>query len=592
MSFFERIFGSGKNQPEKKQPEQPKPSEPRVTPAQRTAEVGLIKYHIVCDDATTRLAEQAHQFHPGEGFAILITFEEAVSSLCDGKARKSLVIRGTVKCVCKTTYPFEIDYIWDAGGPERCPSCGKETHLGTASGRRAPVGDKALIITVTTNDRRRVGVSIDSILPGKGEGVFGRSEKSKPAVPANTLAQSDREATAVLVAEALKIIEAQVRISRGAISVQSSGSEGKAMEAARKLEQAHKLHPENALLHYAYASALDLAAQGSSAAAEMKRLADSNPGFLLARFATASQDRGKYPLFTLPPWGPASTSVHPAISATVKTGVLIAVRDGLTPRAALFVRDAQGDFQDAQALESARIDITTMISPITKPQIVALYANVWDNPRSPYTIEAFDLPLGPRGSKGRLNYEFLCLQEDIDFAVIDRSDRILLNKRISIPPAMQQTNRQILKLLTQAPDGPEVSDAQLHNALTEHKCRVPLSAVRYSSEPAGSDPRKAAEGSHGNKRATPTMTDRPKEKESVGSSTSFTATQADLIVELVTLVKRDNSGFANRPRIREIGQELNRQGGMKLMQQAYYKVRATGAYFSQDIWHEIGEWEQ
>jgi hypothetical protein len=48
----------------------------------------------------------------------------------------------------------------------------------------------------------------------------------------------------------------------------------------------------------------------------------------------------------------------------------------------------------------------------------------------------------------------------------------------------------------------------------------------------------------------------------------------------------------NRPRIRQIGEELNQQGGMKLMRQAYSKVRATGTYFSQDIWDGIGEWEQ
>jgi hypothetical protein len=72
--------------------------------------------------------------------------------------------------------------------------------------------------------------------------------------------------------------------------------------------------------------------------------------------------------------------------------------------------------------------------------------------------------------------------------------------------------------------------------------------------------------------------------------------QADLFVtlvnELITLVRKDNSGFANSPRIRQIGEELNRQGGMKLMQQAYGMVRATGLYFSQDIWDGIGEWQQ
>ena len=65
-----------------------------------------------------------------------------------------------------------------------------------------------------------------------------------------------------------------------------------------------------------------------------------------------------------------------------------------------------------------------------------------------------------------------------------------------------------------------------------------------------------------------------------------------LFNELVGLVKKDNSGFAEKTRIREIGEELNRRGGFKLMQEAYYHVRNTGTYFSQDIWHRIGEWEQ
>ena len=61
--------------------------------------------------------------------------------------------------------------------------------------------------------------------------------------------------------------------------------------------------------------------------------------------------------------------------------------------------------------------------------------------------------------------------------------------------------------------------------------------------------------------------------------------------ELVQLVGSDG-GFANRPRIREIGEELNRQGGIDLMRQFYYAVRREGPYFSQDIWHRIGSWEQ
>lgn len=66
----------------------------------------------------------------------------------------------------------------------------------------------------------------------------------------------------------------------------------------------------------------------------------------------------------------------------------------------------------------------------------------------------------------------------------------------------------------------------------------------------------------------------------------------DLLNELITLVKKDNSGFTNKARIREIGEEFNRTGGIKQMQQAYYLVRNTGLYFSQDIWDGIGEWRE
>ena len=70
---------------------------------------------------------------------------------------------------------------------------------------------------------------------------------------------------------------------------------------------------------------------------------------------------------------------------------------------------------------------------------------------------------------------------------------------------------------------------------------------------------------------------RKKAEDLIASAPRLDVKQPDLFVnllnELITLVKKDNSGFANKSRIREIGEELNRQGGMKQMQQAYYLVR-------------------
>jgi uncharacterized Zn finger protein (UPF0148 family) len=89
---------------------------------------------------------------------------------------------------------------------------------------------------------------------------------------------------------------------------------------------------------------------------------------------------------------------------------------------------------------------------------------------------------------------------------------------------------------------------------------------------------------------------RKKAADMIASAPRVEVKQPDLFVkllnELIPLVKKDKGGFANKARIREIGEELNRLGGMKQMQQAYRLVRNTGVYFSQDIWDGIGEWRE
>lgn len=64
-----------------------------------------------------------------------------------------------------------------------------------------------------------------------------------------------------------------------------------------------------------------------------------------------------------------------------------------------------------------------------------------------------------------------------------------------------------------------------------------------------------------------------------------------LIAELTRLVATDNAGFTHEARIKAIGEELRRKGGIDLMRQAYYAVRQKGIYFSQIIWHGIGSWQ-
>jgi hypothetical protein len=92
---------------------------------------------------------------------------------------------------------------------------------------------------------------------------------------------------------------------------------------------------------------------------------------------------------------------------------------------------------------------------------------------------------------------------------------------------------------------------------------------------------------------------RPKLRELWAGIGGWPDTYADpLVDELVELLERDardpatQGGFGHRDRIRAIGEALDRFGGIELMKKVYYRVRERGPYFSQDIWHLIGEWRE
>lgn len=279
-----------------------------------------------------------------------------------------------------------------------------------------------------------------------------------------------------LVTEALEIIESKaVQIVPGG-TISFSGDTSPAMRAAEKLEQAHHLQPDDPWLHYAWASALHLAMQYKTARGEMERLSEAHPNFHWAKFAVDGWERWDG-LFTLPPWYPGIKTVHPAISAEVKRGYVLGTRQGIQPRATLFLRDASGDFQGLSTLASTRIDITTVLSD-TEPLLAVVYARIWDKPKDPYQVEALGLPLYPRGSKLRCKYEYLCLQEGIDFAIIDNHDRILLNKRFPIPDRMKKSHAELFNRFSASP-GRGYSDAELIGAVRSFQSRFSPSDVRY-----------------------------------------------------------------------------------------------------------------
>jgi hypothetical protein len=304
--------------------------------------------------------------------------------------------------------------------------------------------------------------------------IFGKTKKSVKE-PLGTKSLSTEASN--YISEALSIIESQVDIKPEMVHIASTGSEGKVMEAARKFDAAFQLHPETPLLHYAYASCLHLSMQYKSAEDEMRKCAETHPEFILAKLALEGLEKWQS-MFTLPPWGTKTNAVHPALSQILNTSILLAVRDSIVPRSAIFLRDAQGDFQDIQALRSARITLGSVISPVKDPQVIGIYAKIYDNPSNPYDVEILEIPFRPRGDKTRARYEYLCIQEDIDFVVIDRNDRILVNKRLSIPQNMRTTDKEIFKML-EASEGIEVSTSQLMTSIMEHQRKFAPSDVRY-----------------------------------------------------------------------------------------------------------------
>ena len=293
-------------------------------------------------------------------------------------------------------------------------------------------------------------------------------------VPADYSLTNISEEASNLISEALKIIETQVKFE-----VVGSGN---VMDAAGKLEAAHKLHPENPLVHYTYASSLFLAKQYKSAREAMEDCAHSHPEFLLAQFAIKSWNNGEWKsLFQLLPCGPDTRIIPPVISELVKKTIMLPVRDGIRPRASLFFRDVQ-EIIDVEALQKATITLATAISPvpcaITDPQVVGVYAKICDNPSNPLVIESPQIPFGPYGNSARSTFEYFCLQEDMDVVIMDCQDRILLNKRIPFSSTMKETNMNILTSRYSS-EGRNYSLVEVMNAIQRYQSQVSFSAVQF-----------------------------------------------------------------------------------------------------------------
>jgi hypothetical protein len=130
----------------------------------RSPEDGGLTYQVVTDGSITRIAEESNQFRRGEGVAALVKFDIPLDAVREGGAEPELV--GAIHCTCGALYPIRFGFRYDGGKPWWCPSCGKQVGIHTAGGSRAPVGDRGLLICVSSHDHRPVRISIDSVSRG------------------------------------------------------------------------------------------------------------------------------------------------------------------------------------------------------------------------------------------------------------------------------------------------------------------------------------------------------------------------------------------------------------------------------------------
>jgi len=281
--------------------------------------------------------------------------------------------------------------------------------------------------------------------------------------------------TSIYITEALSIIDSQIKSDFECSDVTILNDAGQLIDASLKFKTAYQLQPDNPLLHYAYASALHCAGQIQSARKEMERCLLAHSDFKLASLALNSWDNWRS-LFMLPPWNSDKKKIRkvPAcISKMLQTSMLLPVRDSICPRAVQFIRDVNDDFHNFKSLKSAKIKTMNMISPITDPQIFALFIAINKNAGKPLRVQEADCPIKLRGNWSRLRWELFCMQTTYDLVIVDKDDFVLFNVRLKMSKKMIATNKKMLAMIDDA-DGRDIPTLELFDAIARHRSYVKL----------------------------------------------------------------------------------------------------------------------
>lgn len=280
------------------------------------------------------------------------------------------------------------------------------------------------------------------------------------------------------VTQAIHSLTAHVKLRGETAIVEGTGADGPVMQAARQFEALCGGYPDNPAIHYAYAAALQTALQGAAAGQVLEQCVAAHPEFWPARITLHSGSLASWNPFLFPEFDPTARGrVHSAIHELVSTNILLTTREGLLPRATLFLRDAGGDFS-ASVLEKCKIEFTTTISPIRSPQVVAINGRIHDDPADPYQLEVTQCPFRPRTNRDRFVYELFVRQGPFDFVVLDRTGDVKYVRRISPAPRMEAAHRKLIGMF-QKEEGTDLGLFDVMDAISRHQGKVDPRKLRY-----------------------------------------------------------------------------------------------------------------
>ncbi|MEO0250393.1 MAG: hypothetical protein ABIN58_12890 [candidate division WOR-3 bacterium] len=286
-----------------------------------------------------------------------------------------------------------------------------------------------------------------------------------------------KDETKAMVNDALKVIGQNLEINES-LTIRSTGDQGEILAAYRKLKQASDLEPQNLELRYAAICALRLAGQFASALREMAAFSQAHPEFALAQLTLSGwqeEAEGIAPgVFRYPECTPSMKALPPLYERKVKTCVLFPAREGIHPRAVLFLKDNEA-YWTKEMLKDAKVEIA-VVHESDNPQLVAIYARTLLPGKRPDMQEYLSVLTLPKSDASIAAWSYLCGQDFVDFVVIDNQKQIMLNQRVKLSEGTKKTLSDVKKVLLTT-EGKKLSDREVLSVCRKFQNRYSIDDI-------------------------------------------------------------------------------------------------------------------